>query len=138
MKRPHVALFLFLISLQITLSQPFASTNAPPGASGGPEYVPGEVLIKFRSDVTDEQIATAFRGASLQLVEHVLTPLMRDKNYFGITRALSAMPVPRAVEMLRQLPGIEYAEPNWIYTHQETSDDDYFTSGNLSVRQPGS
>lgn len=131
MKRPHVALFLFLISLQITLSQPFASTNAPPGASGGPEYVPGEVLIKFRSDVTDEQIATAFRGASLRFLKQVQTTPMRDAGQIGITHAATVVPVEQALAMLRQVAGVEYAEPNWIYTHQTEAADTYYVNGGL-------
>ncbi|MDX5338857.1 MAG: S8 family serine peptidase, partial [Cyclobacteriaceae bacterium] len=36
-----------------------------------------------------------------------------------------------AIERLRNMPEIEYAEPNWIYQHFATSNDPYFTGGQL-------
>lgn len=110
-----------------------ASTNAPPFAppSEGPTYRPGEVLVKFRNDVTDAQIEAAFRGAGLRMLKHIRTPVMERAGDIGITRALTQMPVEQAAALLSRLPGVEYAEPNWIYTHQALSNDPYFTGGQL-------
>jgi subtilisin family serine protease len=41
------------------------------------------------------------------------------------------MGVPAAVQALRNSPDVEYAEPNWIYQHQATSSDPYYTNGSL-------
>lgn len=113
-------------------AQAAASTNAPPFAnSDEPAFKSDEVLVKFRGDVTDEQIASAFRGASLQLIKQIQTPVMRGHGDIGITRALTKMPVQAAVNVLSQLPGIEFAQPNWIYRQQDVSNDPYFLNGSL-------
>ena len=39
--------------------------------------------------------------------------------------------VEDAAARLRLHPAVRYAEPNWIYTHQATSDDPYFAGGSL-------
>jgi subtilisin family serine protease len=38
--------------------------------------------------------------------------------------------VPAAIQALRASPDVEYAEPNWVYTHS-SSNDPYFTNGSL-------
>lgn len=97
----------------------------------GPWYMPGEVLIKFRTNVTDVEIAGAFRGGGLQLIKHVQTAAMRGKGDLGITRAFTHIPVRQVVALLAELPGVEYAQPNWVYRHCEISNDPYYTGGSL-------
>lgn len=36
-----------------------------------------------------------------------------------------------AIKILKDDPAVEFAEPNWIYTRQETANDSYYTSGSL-------
>ena len=36
-----------------------------------------------------------------------------------------------AVNAFSSDPSVEFAEPNWIYTHQATSNDTYYTNGQL-------
>lgn len=117
----------------VAAAQNFHATNSLPakGNAGGAEFVESEVLVKFSENVTDDQIAGAFRGAGLQMIKQIQTRLMQQRGSIGITRARTAMPVAQAVALLRQLPGVDYAEPNWIYTHQATSNDPYFTDGSL-------
>ncbi|WP_332914249.1 S8 family peptidase [Algoriphagus boritolerans] len=43
----------------------------------------------------------------------------------------SKMGTMEAIERLRNMPEIEYAEPNWIYQHTAVSNDPYFESGQL-------
>jgi subtilisin family serine protease len=124
------------------------STNTAPGSPGqrfravpiepgGPSYVDGEILIKFRADANDSQIADVVRRASVNSARHIQTPAMRDRGDNGITRATTALPVPQALQALLNHPALEYAQPNWIYRHQEgattpsTFDDTYFQNGAL-------
>ncbi len=96
-------------------------------APGGPLHAPGEVLIRFKANVTQDQANGAFRQAGLGLLKHIRTPAMQDRGEIGIVRALTAMPVPLAVELLNRLPGVEFAEPNWVVTRETESDDPFYS-----------
>ena len=39
------------------------------------------------------------------------------------------MPVQQAVQILRNHPAVDFAEPNWVYTHQTASNDPYYLGG---------
>jgi subtilisin family serine protease len=99
--------------------------NAP----GGLAYAPGEVLVQFKSTVTDAELNTAFQQTRLGLLEHVRTPAMEDHGLIGLTRAATALPVETAVRILSRLPWVEFAEPNWILTPQAVSNDPLYLDG---------
>ena len=105
----------------------------PPGAlaSSEPAYAPGEVLVQFKSTVTDAELTGAFRQARLGLIKHIQTRAMQDHNRFGLTRVATAMPVEAAVRALKNHPGVEFAEPNWIATPQAVPNDPLYLDGFL-------
>ena len=39
--------------------------------------------------------------------------------------------IAHAVRDLERDPSIEFVEPNWMYQHQSTSNDPYYTNGSL-------
>lgn len=43
---------------------------------GGPRYQPGEVLVQFKDNVTDQQVAGVFQQGRLGLIKHIQTPAM--------------------------------------------------------------
>ncbi|MCK6616172.1 MAG: S8 family serine peptidase [Cyclobacteriaceae bacterium] len=103
-----------------------------------PKYVPGEVLIKFKSSgqegarVKSETLALI--GATV--IETIATPAMEtEMARKGATGDLvlvkSALETMEAINAIRNLPEVEYAEPNWIYAHFATSNDPYYTNGSL-------
>lgn len=98
--------------------------------TGLPAYAPGEILLQFNGDVKDAEVGEAFRQGGLRLIKHVQTPAMTDLGKKGFSRVLTAMPVPAAVQLLRKLPGVSVAEPNWVVTSQVESNDPLFTGGN--------
>lgn len=102
-----------------------------PIVPGGPPYAPGEVLVQFRTDATDSRVQTAFQHAGLGLIKHFPTPAMHDQGRAGLTRASTAMPVPVAVGLLNSLPGVEFAEPNWEVTADETSNEPYYADPSI-------
>jgi subtilisin family serine protease len=106
--------------------------SAAAASAGGPEFVPGEVLVKFRAGASAEGRGAAMRAANAQAGERILTNAMRRAgDGEGITVVRTPMGVPAAVQALRNSPDVEYAEPNWIYQHQATSSDPYYTNGSL-------
>jgi subtilisin family serine protease len=106
--------------------------SAAAASAGGPEFVPGEVLVKFRAGASAEGRGAAMRAANAQAGDRILTNAMRRAgDGEGITVVHTPMGVPAAIQALRNSPDVEYAEPNWIYQHQATSNDTYFTNGSL-------
>ncbi len=125
---------LFLASaLAVTALNSAYAQALPPIAikPGGPAYLPGEILVQFKADVTDAQLGEAFRRGGLNMIKHVQTPAMSDHGNIGLTHALTAMPVPVATRMLSNLPGVEFAEPNWVSTPDAVSNDPSYLDGTL-------
>lgn len=117
-----------------TPSQPALAPGAAAAfaAAVGPEYVPGEVLVKFRSVASEGGRSAALRAASAQAREHILTAAMRASgDDEGITVLHTTMAVPAAIAALRGSADVEYAEPNFVYRHQTVSNDLYYTNGSL-------
>jgi subtilisin family serine protease len=106
-----------------------ASSNA---ADAAPDFVPGEVIVKFRANATPAGRGNAMRNANATAGEHIVTAAMRRSgDNEGITVVHTSMAVGNAISALRSSPDVEYAEPNYIYQHSATSNDTYFTNGSL-------
>jgi subtilisin family serine protease len=116
---------LALISGAAVITQAQALPPVPI-APGGPLHAPGEVLIQFKANVTQDQANGAFRQAGLGLLKHIRTPIMQDRGDIGIVRALTQLPVSVAVDLLNRLPGVEFAEPNWVATREAESNDPFY------------
>lgn len=130
MSKPHV-LNLFAASV-LLVSTSFTNGQALPpwaAASDTAGYAPGEVIVQFKPTVDDAQLNNAFQQAHLNLLAHVRTPGMEEHGLIGLTRAATAMPVEAAVRVLSQLPGVDFAEPNWLVIPQAVSDDPHYLGG---------
>jgi subtilisin family serine protease len=101
-------------------------------AAAGPEFVPGEVIVRFRPGASASARGAAMRAANAQAGERIHTGAMRRRgDDEGLTVLHTALAVPAAVEALRGLPAVEYAEPNWIYRHGAVSNDPGYAGGSL-------
>ena len=56
---------------------------------------------------------------------------MRGAGYRGLELLQVPANMSGALAMLQRNPMVEYAEPNWIYSHQADSNDPYFINGSL-------
>lgn len=101
-------------------------------------FVPGQLLIKLKtvtikSRISDDILASV-EGT---IVEDIKTGAMQLANARkgGNTGDLilvdSKLGTMAAIEKLKSMPEVEYAEPNWIYQHFATSNDPYFTNNSL-------
>lgn len=98
----------------------------------GPEYVPGEVLVKFRAGATTAARGVALGAANAAVAERIITAQMRrGGDAEGVTLLRTGLSVPAAIQALRGNASVEYAEPNYIYQHAAVSTDTYFTNGSL-------
>jgi subtilisin family serine protease len=101
-------------------------------APAEPQFVPGEVLVKFRAGTSAAGRSAALASVNATAAERVLTAAMRRAgDAEGITVVRTAGPVPAAAQALSARGEVEYAEPNWIYQHDAVSNDSYYTNGNL-------
>ncbi|MBZ0212803.1 MAG: peptidase S8, partial [Nitrospirae bacterium] len=107
------------------------SPPLPPAAKPGLDYVEGEILVKFASEATLASKRWALIASSAVAGEPIATAAMRTSRYSGLILAKVNLPVPVAIERLRQMGGVEFAEPNWIYRHTASSNDPYYTNGSL-------
>ncbi|WP_019986954.1 S8 family peptidase [Rudanella lutea] len=95
-------------------------------------FVPGEVLVKFKDGVVSEKVLKALSKQKYSKAEKILTKMMEDKgDKEGVTLLSTSLDVFEAINELKGMPEVEYAEPNYIYTLDATSNDSYFTSGQL-------
>jgi subtilisin family serine protease len=93
--------------------------------------VAGELLVRFRPGASAEARGRALGRASAQAAERIVTNAMRRAgDDEGLTLVRTPMGVAAAAAALRASGDVEYAEPNWIYTHS-ASNDPYFTNGSL-------
>jgi len=100
--------------------------------SGPPQFVAGEMIVKFRRGVTEAGRTRGRRAARATTRERIFTAAMRRRgDADGVELLSTTMEVTAAVAALRDDPDVEYAEPNWIYQHEAVSNDPYVTSGQL-------
>ena len=126
MSRFHSVLGVLFVSLALglVLERPLHSQDV----TVEPQFVADEVLIKFRPDAAEGAKASvrAIVGAARKL---------RLRTAASGELELAALParadVLAAAARLRQHPAVAFAEPNWIYTRQETSNDRFYTNGSL-------
>lgn len=105
----------------------------------GENFVAGELLIKFKTggEKGARLSADILTMINAQVVEGIQTEAMAVANARkgGETGELvlvkSSMGTEAALERLKGMPEVEYAEPNWIYQHYATSNDTYFTNNSL-------
>lgn len=97
-----------------------------------PEFVPGEVIVRFRPGASSASRGEILRSANAQVGEKIVTAAMRGRgDNEGITVLRTSMNVPDAMAALNARADVEYAEPNWVYTTDATSNDTYYTNGSL-------
>lgn len=99
--------------------------------AGGAAHVPNEVLVKFKPGTSEESKSQAFAKISAKVTERILTKAMK---HFGDNEGIYLLNTPlQALEAISRVKGIEieYAEPNYIYTHDAVSNDGYYTNGSL-------
>lgn len=107
-----------------------AAPEAEEGVPGG--HVPNEVLVKFKRGTPATARQQALERMSAQVKEHILTKAMeRFGDDEGVYLVHTPLEVMSAVAQMRVLGEVEYAEPNYVYTHQVTLNDPYYTNGSL-------
>ncbi len=111
---------------------PMQAATPQAAAARAPEFVPGEVIVRFTPGASSASRGETMRAANAQASEKIVTAAMRGRgDNEGITVLRTSMNVPDAIATLKARADVEYAEPNWIYTTDATSNDTYYMSGSL-------
>lgn len=94
----------------------------------GRPHVADEILVQYKSGANESDfraVRSKARGADAEVLRNRADGrLVRMKLRRGES-------VEAALRRLEADPAVEFAEPNWIYTHQATSNDTYYTNGSL-------
>jgi Subtilase family/Fibronectin type III domain len=98
-------------------------------SASSPRFVLGEILIQFKPRVSDND-----KAAARNLVSAARKEKLRGAFSTGELE-LASIPVSFSMDdvirILKGHPSVQFAEPNWMYTHQATSNDPYYTGNNL-------
>ena len=96
-----------------------AITSVKAQSANRPEYLPDEVLVKFKDGVPQDTVDTIIAGAGGAVVKKFrLIPALRLK--------IPAGTVESAISLLKRFPEIEYVEPNYLrYLNAIPNDPDY-------------
>ena len=82
----------------------------------GQDYMPEEVLVKFKGGVSEESILAIRKKFSLVLIEKV-----KGTSIYRF-RLPGDKAVPEAVDMLKKQNEVKTAQPNYIYRFNKTRD----------------
>lgn len=101
--------------------------------AAGRDLVPNDLLVQFLPGASDAAKERAFARIGAARLEQVAAAGHRpdgkgDLELVHFPMGLSVMQAARAIAAD---PAVEFAEPNWVYTHSTVSNDTYYTSGQL-------
>lgn len=100
----------------------------------GREFVPDEMLVQFRPGVTEahkEEVLSRVGGVSMEMVARGQNDRSAQRGDLELVRIPFGMQVADAVRGMSRDPAVAFAEPNWVYTLQATSNDPLYTNGSL-------
>lgn len=130
MKKLPFALLATVLAAGAAVAQGRPDLVAQSLADPARQFVPYQVLVQFRAGVDRYS-----QDAALQLVngrkDHAVRGAAAGRGELALVNLPPGMSVANAVRFLGQTADVEYIEPNWIYQHQSTSNDTYYTNGSL-------
>lgn len=126
-----LAAFVVLAALPLTAS-PAAAGGRPDLvraalAGGKARYAPDELLVQYKTSATE----TDFGAVRARLAASDVEVLKSGAGRLVLMRLRKGASIGAAIDRLQSDPAVEFAEPNWIYTHQASSNDPYFVNGQL-------
>lgn len=114
----------------VTTEDLFVTKDAVRTISG--QFVSHELLVKFKAGTSEKNRMQTFSFINARVSEHLLTGAMQHAgDNDGIYLINTDTDVFTAIARMKGESNIEYAEPNWIYTHAIVSNDLYYTNGSL-------
>lgn len=106
------------------------SENPVAQAASDP-YVSNEVLVRFVKGISETGRANALARIGGNVQEKVHTNAMKQIGDEGFYVVRTPLAVLLAIDKMKGVEGVEFAEPNFLYTHDATATDTYYASGQL-------
>ena len=106
-------------------------SDNPVAQAASDPYVSNEILVKFVKGTSETGIANALTRIGGNMQEKVLTRAMQRAGDEGFYVVHTPLAVLEAVGNMKGIEGVEFAEPNFIYTHDATANDTYYANGSL-------
>jgi len=100
------------------------------GLQAGRAHEVGQLLVKYRDGTTPATQAAVRNGLGAQQLDTVRAGNAKVGE-LTLLRLPPGRDIAATVRTLSANPAVEYAEPNWIYTHEAVSNDPYYTNGSL-------
>lgn len=129
MKRtPLLGLLTLGVLLGSCGTQPAATTPEAPTPAAAAQYVPGEVIVQLRSGLGAQSLGALEARLGVQSLEQLAVV-----NGAALLRAriTDGQSVEAKITQLQASGAVRFAEPNWLYQHQATVTDTYYTNGTL-------
>lgn len=118
-----------LAATGLALATPAAAAPSEPTAAG-PAAVADEVLVGYVKNASPANRQQARDRVFSSFAER-LVKAGSDRTEVELVRLPSGVNRDAAIATLQAHPAVAYAEPNWIYTHQTTATDPFYTDGSL-------
>jgi subtilisin family serine protease len=99
-------------------------------AAGNAEYVQGEVLIQFSAGASAGVKNGVLRGLGGRTAE-IVRGGGNNEAEIQVVKLPPGLAIADAVRAVDGVQGVDYVEPNWVYTTQLASNDTYYTNGSL-------
>ncbi|RDI52221.1 S8 family peptidase [Flavobacterium glaciei] len=103
-----------------------------------PAYVANQILIKFKPTEigarTSSNVLSLIGGSTIEVINTKSMQSFSTKTKGQEGKLLlvnSDLGTMEAIDLIKNLKEVEYAEPNWIYNHYAVSNDTYFTNSSL-------
>lgn len=128
-----ILLILFYLPLLSFAQAKGNGNNSPVAVSDQPNFIPGELLVQFSADATEEDETRVLGKINGEALEHIRTqPMISEgRGNLVLVHFQPDLPQNAAIKLLKDDPAVEFSEPNWIYTRQVTADDTYYINGSL-------
>lgn len=130
-----------IMALTLSCEDDFNDTQEPVQNAAQHKFVPGEILIKFKdgdksSSKTKSSALSLINGNVVEIITtNAMKTTSKSTNIGDLMLVSSKLGTMEAIAVLKDLPEIEYAEPNWIYQHFDvptpTPNDPYYVDGSL-------
>jgi subtilisin family serine protease len=101
------------------------------GMAQGRTYNPSQLLVQFAANASAADRAAVIQGLGARREETVRAHGRNNDGELALLALPPGLSVSAAARGLEGVSGVVFAEPNWDYQHQATSNDPQFTSGAL-------
>jgi serine protease len=120
MIKGKISLIILVSVILVFTATAFAQIIEKKPSIAGKEYVPGEIIVKFKSEVSEDAITKTNQRHRASVVYK--SPVLG----FRRLKIPEEKNVPEMIEFYKKDPNVEYAEPNYIAYAFWTPNDEYF------------